>query len=103
MQLIDASEEESHYWGDVEPGTWALDIWIGSPDDRGRGLGTEAMPAAVRRIFEQHGADTIVIDPQVSNRRAIVFHERLGFEPIGARDFDGDSCLVMQLRRNPTA
>jgi aminoglycoside 6'-N-acetyltransferase len=102
MQLIDAAEEESHYWGDVAPGTWALDIWIGSPDDRGRGLGTEAMHAAVRRIFEHHGADTVVIDPQVNNRRAIAFYGRLGFEPVGVREFDGDSCLVMRLVRNTT-
>jgi aminoglycoside 6'-N-acetyltransferase len=102
MQLIDASEEESHYWGDVEPGTWALDIWIGSPADRGRGFGAQAMQAAVRHVFEQRCADMIVIDPQTSNRRAIAFYERLGFEPTEVRDFDGDSCLVMRLRRNPT-
>src|SRR4029079_13216159 len=71
VQLIDAVDEESHYWGDVEPGTWALDIWIGSPEDRGRGLGTHVMRAAMTRAFEQHGAETIVIDPQVTNRRAI--------------------------------
>ena len=49
VQLIDAGEEESHYWGDVEPRTWALDIWIGSPGDRGRGLGAQAMRAAIAR------------------------------------------------------
>jgi aminoglycoside 6'-N-acetyltransferase len=103
MQLIDAREEESHYWGDIASGTWALDIWIGSPADRGRGLGAQAMQAAIRRVFEQHRADTIVIDPQVSNSRAIALYERLGFEPTGVRDFDGDSCFVMQLRRNPRA
>ena len=103
MQLIDASEEESHYWGNVEAGTRALDIWIGSPEDWGCGLFAPAMQAAVRRIFQQHGAETIVIDPQVSNRRAIAFYERLGFDRIGVRELDGDSCLVMHLRRNPTA
>jgi aminoglycoside 6'-N-acetyltransferase len=70
LQLIDASEEESHYWGDIEPGTWALDIWIGSPDDRGRGLGAEAVKQALGRVFDQHGAETVVIDPAVENRRA---------------------------------
>jgi aminoglycoside 6'-N-acetyltransferase len=100
IQLIDAGEEESHYWGDVAPGTWALDIWIGSSDDRGRGLGTEAMRAAVRRIFEHHGAATVMIDPHVDNRRAIAFYGRLGFEPVGVRDFDDDRCLVMRLQRN---
>ena len=39
VQLTDAHMEESHYWGDVEPGTWSLDIWIGEPADRARGVG----------------------------------------------------------------
>lgn len=99
VQLNDAAEEESHYWGDVEPGTWALDIWLGSPDDRGRGVGTRVMRAAVSRIFEDHGGDLVIIDPQVSNHRAIAFYERLGFERVGVRDFDDDRCLVMRLRR----
>jgi aminoglycoside 6'-N-acetyltransferase len=99
VQLIDAVEEESHYWGDVDPGTWALDIWVGSPNDRGRGLGTQVMRAAVARVFEHDGATAVVIDPQVTNRRAIEFYRRLGFESVGVRDFDGDHCLVMHVMR----
>jgi aminoglycoside 6'-N-acetyltransferase len=99
VQLTDAREEESHYWGDVEPGTWALDIWIGSPDDRGRGLGAEVMQLAVRRVFDQHGAELLVIDPAVDNRRAIAFYEKVGFERVGIREFDGDECVVMHLAR----
>ena len=99
VQLIDASEEESHYWDGATPGTWALDIWIGSSEDRGRGFGAEAMRAAIARVFEQHRANALVIDPKVDNRRAIAFYERLGFEAVGERDFDGDLCLVMRLTR----
>ena len=99
VQLTDAGEEESHYWGDVEPGTWTIDIWIGSPEDRGRGLGTEAMRAATSPQLRSPRRHTVVIDPLVSNRRAIAFYERLGFEPVGVRDFDGDNCLVMRLPR----
>ena len=101
QQLIHAVEEESHYRGAVEQGTWAIDIWIGSPSDRGRGLGTQAMQAAISRIFEQHGADSVVIDPQVGNRQAIAFYERLGFAPVGERELDGETCLVMRLARPP--
>ena len=101
VQLIDAGEEESHYWGDVDPGTWALDIWIGSPGDRGRGLGTQVMRAAIARVFKQHGAHGVVIDPKVTNRRAIAFYGRLGFERVGQREFAGDSCLVMRLACTP--
>ncbi len=82
IQLADAGEEESPYWGHVEPGTWALDIWIGSPDNRGRGLGQEAMGVALSRVFDQHGAEIVVIDPAVDNRRAIQFYERVGFEGV---------------------
>jgi ribosomal protein S18 acetylase RimI-like enzyme len=38
-----------------------------------------------------------VIDPKVTNRRAITFYGRLGFETVGQREFNGDSCLVMRL------
>jgi aminoglycoside 6'-N-acetyltransferase len=100
VQLTDAHEEESHYWGEVEAGTWTVDIWIGSPQDRGRGLGTQVMRRAVSRNIELHGAGSILIDPRVTNRRAIAFYEQLGFEPVGERTFDdGDVCLVMRLPR----
>lgn len=102
LQLTDANEEESHYWGDMEPGTWAIDIWIGSPDDRGRGLGGDAMKLALGRVFDQHGAEMVVIDPVVDNRRAIAFYEQLGFEHVGVREFGDDDCSVMRLLRNPT-
>jgi aminoglycoside 6'-N-acetyltransferase len=102
VQLIDACEEESHYWGDIEPGTWALDIWIGSAGDRRRGLGSEVMKLAVRRAFDQHAAETVVIDPAVDNHRAISFYEKLGFERVGVREFGDDECLVMRLLRSST-
>ena len=99
MQAIDAHEEESHYWGDVEPGTWALDIWIGSPDDRGRGVGLAMMRAALARVFEHESATTVLIDPHLHNQRAIDFYRKVGFEPVGERHFDDDHCLVMRLDR----
>lgn len=102
LQLIDARQEESHYWGDIEPGTWALDIWIGSPDDRGRGLGGEAMELALVRAFDRHGAEVVVIDPAVHNSRAIGFYEMLGFERVGVREFGDSECLVMRLARGST-
>ena len=100
IQLADAVDEESHHWGDVARGTWSLDVWIGSPDDRGRGLGAEAMRAALWRLFEHHRAEVVVIDPLVGNARAIAFYEQLGFERVGVREFDGDRCLVMRLGRS---
>jgi len=103
VQLTDAHDEETHYWGDVEPGTWALDIWIGSAADRGRGLGRLMMDAATEQCFVRHDATTILIDPLVTNTSAVGFYERYGFETVGERDVDGDRCLVMRLDRAPTS
>lgn len=102
LQLIDAREEESHYWGDIAPGIWAIDIWIGSPADRGRGIGAEMMHLALERCFARPEVHTVLIDPLRRNERAIRFYERLGFEPVEVRWFDDDECLVMRMRRPAT-
>jgi aminoglycoside 6'-N-acetyltransferase len=100
VQLIDACEEESHYWGaDVAPGAWAIDIWIGSPDDRGRGVGSDTMRLALARCFDHHGATEVLIDPLASNVAAIRFYERLGFQFVEERDFDTDHCRVYRFPR----
>ena len=102
-ELCDAANEESHYWGsEVEPGAWALDIWIGRPDRRNQGLGTAVMQLALARCFEQHHASVVVIDPLVSNVTAHRFYERLGFELVGIRWFDDDECRVYRMA-SPTA
>lgn len=102
LQLIDARDEESHYWGDIDEGIWAIDIWIGSSADRSRGLGTQMMRLAVERCFARPGVHTVVIDPLRRNERAIRFYERFGFEHVEIRWFDTDECAVMQIRRPDT-
>jgi len=96
VQLIDAAREDTHYWGAVEPGPWAVDIWIGAPEDRGRGVGTEMMHQALDRCFRDHGATEVLIDPLTTNLRAIRFYRRLGFTDVGERSFGDDRCLVMR-------
>jgi RimJ/RimL family protein N-acetyltransferase len=39
------------------------------------------------RIFDQHGAEMVVIDPGIESLRAIAFYEQLGFERVGVREF----------------
>lgn len=95
--LIDAREEETHYWGvDVEKGAWAIDIWIGEARNRSRGFGGQLMKAALTRCFFDHGASAVLVDPLLANVRAIKFYRREGFEAVGPRMFGGDECLVMR-------
>lgn len=98
VQLLDAAADEEGYWADVEPGTWAVDMWIGEPADRGRGVGSVAMTQALDRLFAERGAQSVLVDPLVSNDRAIAFYESVGFVGVEERVLDGDRCLVMHLR-----
>lgn len=99
MQICDPHLEPTHYWGDIRPNLRAVDIWIGEPNDRGHGYGAEMMRLAHERCFADPAVEAIVIDPLLTNTRAIRFYERLGYRRLHTRTFGGDRCLVMQLTR----
>jgi aminoglycoside 6'-N-acetyltransferase len=99
VQIIDPEREETEYWGCVEPGHRAIDIWIGEPDARGQGYGTQMMELAIERCFADRSVHTILIDPLESNTRACHFYESLGFEYVVRRSFGDDTCSVYRLKR----
>lgn len=103
VQIIDPAREESKYWGCIDEGYRAIDIWIGEPDAIGRGYGTQIMNLAIERSFADPAVHTILIDPMESNIRAQRFYERLGFEYVARRCFGDDACFVYRLRRPGTA
>ena len=99
MQMIDPHLERSHYWGEISPNLRALDIWIGEPDCLGKGYGEAMMRIAFQLCFADSNVTAIIIDPLASNVRAHRFYQRLGFKPVGRRQFDDDDCLVHELTR----
>jgi aminoglycoside 6'-N-acetyltransferase len=99
VQIIDPAREESHYWGDVPAGLRAVDIWIGPPEDLGKGYGTRIMHLVLDRCFADSSVSAVLIDPLASNVRAHRFYERLGFRALERRRFGEDDCIVYQLTR----
>lgn len=99
LQIIDPIYEESHYWGNVDENLRAIDIWIGEEKYLGKGYGTLMMKQAFKICFEDPKITAIIIDPLSTNKRAIVFYERLGFEFLESRIFGQDHCYVMKLTR----
>jgi len=99
LQICDPHLETTHYWGDIPPNLRAIDIWIGAPEDRGRGFGAEMMRLALESCFADSRVTGIVIDPLASNERAHRFYRRMGFKPIGRRSFGRDDCLIHELTR----
>lgn len=99
MQIIDPAREETRYWGDAPTGLRAIDIWIGDAADLGRGYGTAMMRLALARCFADPSVTAVLIDPLAGNVRAQRFYARLGFRPLGRRQFGADDCLVHRLTR----
>lgn len=96
---IDPREEETHYWGDIEPNLRALDIWIGEEADLGRGYGTQMMKAALIRCFQNKNTKAIILDTLVNNTRAIKFYEKIGFKKIARKKFGEDDCYIYRIDR----
>ncbi len=99
MQVCDPHMERTHYWGEIERGLRAIDIWIGPAEWLGRGVGTQMMTQIIDRCFAEPDVTGIVIDPLNSNTGAHRFYRRLGFTVVGRRMFDDDDCLVMRLEK----
>ncbi len=99
LQIIDPENEESRYWGCMEAGHRAIDIWIGEPEARNRGYGAQMMSLAAERCFADPSVHTILIDPLVTNTKSHRFYERLGFEFVVERTFGNDRCRVYKLTR----
>ena len=99
MQICDPYTEPTHYWGEIEPGLRAIDIWIGPAEWLNRGVGTQMMRKMIARCFAEPGVTAIVIDPLNSNTAAHRFYERLGCQVVGRRMFEDDDCLVMRLEK----
>lgn len=99
LQIIDPAREKTHYWGKIKEHCRAIDIWIGEEKDLGKGYGTEMMTLAIDHCFTDPNVHTIWIDPLESNKDAVRFYERIGFEFVERRRFGEDDCLVYQLKR----
>ena len=58
---------------------YALDLFIGEPAYWGRGLGPGFIRLLLCFLFEERGADWVILDPHVDNLRAIRCYEKCGF------------------------
>lgn len=103
MVIIDPAREETGYWAPVPPDLRAIDIWIGSSADRGRGHGAAMMRQALDRCFADSAVVAVLVDPLAGNAGARRFYERLGFTLVEERRFGSDECAVYRFERPESA
>ncbi len=61
---------------------YGLDQFIGEPSYWNRGIGTKLVKAMVNYLMDVKNADRIIMDPQITNERAIKCYEKCGFRKI---------------------
>jgi aminoglycoside 6'-N-acetyltransferase len=75
---VPPSEAEEYGYA-LDANLWGMDLFIGETNHWNRGIGTELVRATIEQIVRYHAPLAVVIDPQVSNRRAIRCYEKAGF------------------------
>lgn len=99
IQIIDPAKEETHYWGNIEADKRAIDIWIGEEKNLGKGYGTEMMKLALEICFMDETVNEVIIDPLESNKKAIHFYKKIGFQYLETKMFGKDKCEVYSITR----
>lgn len=85
-----------HPWlADLPSGAIGVDISIGEAENLSKGIGSSVLKVFVQRL-QSLGYETILIDPDPENKRAIRAYERAGFEKVDAFNKNTKDCVIMQ-------
>jgi RimJ/RimL family protein N-acetyltransferase len=94
---------EDHPWLAALPSdTVGVDLSIGEPERISRGLGSTALAAFVAKLRAE-GFETIIIDPDPNNGRAVRAYEKAGFRPVPSLVNRSGDALIMQHHVNAGA
>jgi RimJ/RimL family protein N-acetyltransferase len=81
--------------------TFGIDLSIGDPGARGRGIGRAATRLLVERVFAWPEVVRVQIDPDVANARAVRAYRGAGFVERGIYPgYDGGEMLYMTIDRS---
>jgi len=81
LYLLEAEAYAEYGYSPQEP-VWGMDLFIGEPEWWGRGIGTRLVQAMAHYLVAQQGASRVVLDPYVTNLRAIRCYEKAGFRKV---------------------
>lgn len=79
--LIDDAERKEYGYGLTES-IYGTDQFIGEPEYWNKGIGKKLVNSMVEFLTKTKGADRIVMDPHVSNERALSCYEKCGFNRV---------------------
>lgn len=87
---------EDHPWlAELPPETVGVDLSIGRPEKLAKGIGSAALAAFVAALRDA-GHETIIIDPDRNNARAVRAYAKAGFRPLPQLQGRTGEVLIMQ-------
>ena len=72
---------------------YGMDMFIGEPTLFGKGYGTQMLIKFVIDLFETTDAEIIILDPEITNERAIRCYEKCGF--VKVKKINHKTCWLM--------
>lgn len=83
MQCYRLSEEDYERYGySIEETIYGIDQFIGEPSLFNKGYGTRMVTEFLAFIFREKKAAAVIVDPELTNPRAIRCYEKCGFRKI---------------------
>jgi RimJ/RimL family protein N-acetyltransferase len=99
IQYYDAKKLGGGWWELEPPGTFGIDLMIGSTHAVGKGLGPLIIKEFVNFLCSREvGVRSIVIDPDPQNRYAILAFEKAGFSREKEIITPGGAALLMRMK-----
>lgn len=104
IQYYAARKVGGGWWENEPEGTFGIDLLIGEPGLLGKGLGAVVIRAFARFMQEREPSlETIIIDPDPANLRAVRSFEKAGFRPEGEITTPGGKALLMRMKKEKLA
>lgn len=95
MQCYRLSDSDYKSYGySIEETIYGIDQFIGEPSLFNKGYGTQMVEKFLAFIFDEKQADAVIVDPELTNPRAIHCYEKCGFRKIKKID-EGRKCLMV--------
>jgi RimJ/RimL family protein N-acetyltransferase len=92
---------DNPWLAELPPDAIGVDLSIGEPALLSQGIGSMALRAFVDNLVAD-GHDTIIIDPDPNNARAIKAYRKAGFRPIPDLVGKTGDCIIMQYEPKAT-
>ena len=80
MYSLDKESMKEYNYKSTKKVVYGIDQFIGEPDCWGKGIGTNFMKLVINYLFDEKGANAVILDPHADNPRAIRCYEKVGFK-----------------------